>query len=289
MSQDESPDDVKISGLFSYPVKSCRGIAHERAALRASGLENDRAWMLVDPRRSPAQFITQRECAEMATIDVELLSNGSLRASKSGSDEIVVASPLAANALIKVKVWKSEIVALDAGDAASRWFASALGLAASAVRLVQFHPQQERKCNTYYAGDSGAHTFFADGYPVLVASDSSLADLNRRMNRDAANALPMNRFRPNLVITGLPAWDEDHIELIETENVTLKLVKPCVRCQITTTDQTSGVRLSEEPLNTLSRFRNNPDLGGVTFGWNAVVLRAGTLTLNERATIAYRF
>ncbi len=289
MTNEASPDDVKITGLFSYPVKSCRAVSHARATLATTGLANDRSWMLVDPRRLPAQFITQRECPEMATIDIDVSSDGSLRASKSGFDNLMVTLPLAANALCKVKVWGSELVALDAGDAASAWFASALGLANDAVRLVRFHPQMQRKCNALYAGDSGAHTLFADGYPVLIANEASLADLNRRIGRDATNALPMNRFRPNIVLSGLPAWDEDHIEVIETDSVTFRLVKPCVRCQVTTTDQASGSRLSEEPLNTLARFRNNPDLGGVTFGLNAVVLRGGEIDVGSAATASYRF
>jgi uncharacterized protein len=289
VSNETSPDDVRITGLFSYPVKSCRAIAHERATLLTTGLAHDRSWMLVDPRRSPALFITQRECPEMATVDIDVLPDGSLRVSKSGFGELIVQLPLATNALCKVKVWSAEVVALDVGDAAAAWFAAALGVSSTTVRLVQFHPQQQRKCNTLYAGDSGARTFFADGYPVLVTNEASLADLNQRMGRNAPSALPMNRFRPNIVVAGLPAWDEDHVELIEIDNVTLKLVKPCVRCQVTTTDQISGSRLSEEPLNTLARFRNNPDLGGVTFGWNAIVLRAGAISVGDTANPTYRF
>jgi uncharacterized protein len=146
-----------------------------------------------------------------------------------------------------------------------------------------------RECNRLHAGDSGAHTFFADGYPLLVTNIASLADLNQRMQRNAINAMSMNRFRPNIVIDGLPAWDEDHIETISIGEVELKLVKPCVRCEVTTTDQASGARLSDEPLNTLARFRNNPDLGGVTFGWNAVVIKPGQIAIADRATAEYRF
>jgi len=99
----------------------------------------------------------------------------------------------------------------------------------------------------------------------------------------------MNRFRPNIVLSGLPAWDEDHIDTISIGSATLRLVKPCVRCQVTTTDQHSGARLSEEPLVTLGRFRNNPDLGGVTFGWNAVVEGVGTIRTGASCVVEYRF
>jgi uncharacterized protein len=180
-------------------------------------------------------------------------------------------------------------VALDAGISASEWVAAKLGMNADQLRLVRFHPDMRRECNRLHAGDSGAHTFFADGYPLLVTNIASLADLNQRMQRNAINAMSMNRFRPNIVIDGLPAWDEDHIETITIGEVELKLVKPCVRCEVTTTDQASGARLSEEPLNTLARFRNNPDLGGVTFGWNAVVIKPGQIAIADRATAEYRF
>lgn len=288
MSADGSPDDVKVAGLFSYPVKSCRAVAHARAQIAITGLPQDRTWMLVDPRRSPGQFITQRECPALATIAVDVRADGSLAVSCASGGEMIVPSP-PVNALVKVKVWRSELVALDAGEAASAWFANALSLPASAVRLVQFHQQQVRQCNAFYAGDSGAHTFFADGYPLLVTNEASLADLNRRIGRNEANALPMNRFRPNLVLAGLAPWDEDFVDEITLGKVVLKLVKPCVRCVATTTDQSSGARLSDEPINTLARFRNNPDLGGVTFGWNAVVLRAGEVARGDQVVVSYRF
>jgi hypothetical protein len=99
----------------------------------------------------------------------------------------------------------------------------------------------------------------------------------------------MDRFRANVVVDGLPAWDEDFVDTLRIGEVTLKLVKPCVRCQVTTTDQRTGVVSSEEPLNTLARFRNDPDLGGVTFGWNAVVIRAGLVALGDRVAADYRF
>ena len=288
MSSNESPVDLKVAGLFSYPVKGCRGIAHAQADLLVSGLRHDREWMVVDTRHAPAQFLSQRECPLMATLTVSVSDEGGLLLASGTDDQIAIPSPTS-RALLKVKVWNHETVALDAGHAASAWFAAILGMRSGQVRLVQFHPEMQRQCSPLYAGDSGAHTFFADGYPLLITSVASLADLNARMPRDASNALPMNRFRPNLVIEGLPAWDEDHVDTISIGDVELKLAKPCVRCQVTTTDQASGARLSDEPLNTLARFRNNPDFGGVTFGWNAVVIKPGRISLSDRVTAEYRF
>ena len=287
MSANESPDDVKVAGLFSYPVKGCRVIAHASADVLASGIRHDREWMVVDTRRSPAIFLSQRECPVMATLTVTVTDSDGLLISH--NDDALAVPPPARNALLKVKVWNHETVALDAGDAASEWLNAKLGMARGQLRLVRFHPEMRRDCNRLHAGDSDAHTFFADGYPLLVTSVESLADLNMRMRRDATNAMPMNRFRPNVVIAGLPAWDEDHINTLNIGEVVLKLAKPCVRCQVTTTDQLSGAQLSDEPLNTLAKFRNNPDLGGVTFGWNAVVLKSGRISVFDRVIAEYRF
>ena len=287
MSANESPDDVKVAGLFSYPVKGCRAIAHASADVLASGIRHDREWMVVDTRRSPAIFLSQRECPLMATLTVAVTEDDGLLISS--NDSVLMVPPPARNALLKVKVWNHETVALDAGDAASDWLNAKLGMARGRLRLVRFHPEMRRYCNRLHAGDSDAHTFFADGYPLLVANVESLADLNMRMRRDATNAMPMNRFRPNVVIAGLPAWDEDHIDTLSIGELVLKLAKPCVRCQVTTTDQFSGAQISDEPLNTLAKFRNNPDFGGVTFGWNAVVIKPGRIAATDRVIAEYRF
>ena len=288
MSSNESPADLKVAGLFSYPVKGCRGVAHAQAHLLVSGLRHDREWMIVDARHSPATFLSQRELPLMATLTAVVTADGGLLLSSSNDDVCVVALP-ASNALLKVKVWSHETVALDAGDVASAWLSIKLGMKSGAARLVRFHPEMRRDCNPLHAADGGAHTFFADGYPLLVTSIASLADLNRRMGRNAASAMPMNRFRPNVVIEGLPAWDEDHVDTIVIGAVKLKLAKPCVRCQVTTTDQVSGARHGDEPLVTLAKFRNNADFGGVTFGWNATVTQPGRISITDPVTAAYRF
>ena len=286
MNMNRSPDDLKVAGLFSYPVKGCRVIAHTSADVLGSGVRHDREWMVVDTRQSPAKFLSQRECPLMATLTVAVTDDGLLISS---NGDVLTVSPPARNALLKVKVWNHETVALDAGDAASDWLNIKLGMARGRLRLVRFHPEMRRDCNGLHAGSSDAHTFFADGYPLLVTNVESLADLNVRMKRDATNAMPMNRFRPNVVIEGLPAWDEDHVDTLSIGGVMVKFAKPCVRCQVTTTDQVSGVRLSDEPLNTLAEFRNNPDFGGVTFGWNAVVIKPGRIATSDRVIPEYRF
>lgn len=283
----ESPDSVIVTGLFSYPVKGGRGIAHSTASVLTTGLKNDREWMVVDARSSPAQFITQRQCGAMAIVCVKVNDDGGLTLSTDNGDALCVEAPSRIS-LIKVKVWNHETIALDAGDAAAIWLETKLGLS-HAVRLVRFNRDMRRDCNRLYAGNSGAHTYFADGFPLLITNTASLADLNCRIGGCADSALPMNRFRPNIVIDGLPAWDEDHVDVLTLGEVVFKLAKPCVRCEVTTANQITGMRPSYEPLNTLARFRNNSEFGGVTFGWNAIVLTPGIISTGDQISAEYRF
>jgi uncharacterized protein YcbX len=256
-----------VAGLFVYPVKSCRGIAPQRAIVAVPGFEHDRAWMVVDPRESPMRFLTQREIPRMALIRTEL-----------ASDALVLEAPEAPATRIPLDlagspnhavVWRSTVDVFDQGDDAARWLSEFTG---RTVRLVRFDQRTERFCNPEFAGDTGAHTQFADGYPILVISSASLADLNQRLEAIGESPLPMNRFRPNLVIDGLEAYDEDHLAALRIGDVELRLVKPCTRCQITTTDQDTAA-VGRQPLALLGSYRNDPRFGGVSFGMNAVVTR----------------
>lgn len=288
MTDTESPIDLTVDGLFSYPVKGMRGVALGATMMATTGTQHDRRWMLVDPRQTPAQFLSQRELPAMATLEASVNAQGELTLSLSGGAPIHIHG--ADYATVRtVKVWNFETLAEDAGDDAADWCARALARPMGSVRLVRFDTARTRLCNAAYAGDSGAHTWFADGYPVLVANAASLDDLNARIVTRGGQRLPMDRFRPNLVVHGLPAWDEDFVDTLTIGAVVLKLVKPCVRCLVTTTDQQSGHRLGSEPLDTLSTFRNDADFGGVTFGWNAIVVTAGAIRTGASVRAAYRF
>jgi uncharacterized protein YcbX len=279
-----------LSGLAVYPVKSCRGIAVPRARMAARGLmldngaipAGDREWMIVDDE---GRFISQREVPLLALVETAITEVG-LRLSIRGHAPIDV--PFAPrDAAREVVVWSSTVHAHDAGPQVAAWLAAALGVAA---RLVRFDPAHERRCNPQFAGDSGAHTMFADAYPLLVTGEASLADLNERLGAKSHAALPMNRFRPNLVLSGLPAFEEDHLDALEVDGVVIKLVKPCTRCTIPTTDQATAVR-GDEPLATLAGYRMNDTLEGVTFGMNAIVV-AGTgleLAVGSAVHCTYKF
>jgi uncharacterized protein YcbX len=284
-----------ITALDVYPVKGCRGIGLARAAVTVRGLvvpagghgdghgPGDREWMIVD---GAGRFVTQREHPRLALIETAL-AGGALRLSSPGLTPLAIPLAPAAGVTREVVVWRSSVPAHDAGAVAADWLSAFLGVA---VRLVRFDPAHERRCNPDYAGASGAHTAFADGYPVLVIGEASLADLNARLAARAAPALPMNRFRPNVVLAGLDAYDEDHLDTIAADGVVLKLVKPCTRCQITTTDQDRATRGSE-PLATLAGYRNDVTQGGVTFGMNAIVVAGagGELAAGTSAMCTYRF
>jgi uncharacterized protein YcbX len=156
--------------------------------------------------------------------------------------------------------------------------------------MVRFDDRVPRPCNPDYVGATGATTLFADGYPVLVIGRASLDDLNARLAACGVPAVPMNRFRPNLVLDGLDPYDEDHLDTITSGPVTLKLVKPCTRCEITTTDQDTA-RRNLEPLRTLASYRRDDRFAGVTFGMNAIVVAGAgaTLAVGDAADGAFRF
>lgn len=261
---------AKIAGLFVYPVKSCRGIALPSAELTERGLAHDREWMIVD---AAGRFVSQRELPRLALIGTAL-SDGTLALTASGRAPLTI--PLdPSDDRRPVTVWRDTIRAIDEGDGAARWLS---GWCGRELRLVRFDPDVRRTGNRAYVGDSGAHTGFADAYPLLVLTEASLAELNTRLS----SPLPMNRFRPNVVLSGTEAYDEDHIDEIAAGTIRLKLVKPCTRCQITTTDQATGERASE-PLATLATYRMNAALEGVTFGVNAIVAAGAGATLRVGA------
>jgi MOSC domain-containing protein len=251
-----------VSGLFVYPVKSTRGIARERVRLMSRGLEWDRHWMLVDAKGT---FLSQRTHPQLARI-VPQLTASALELRAPGMPVLTV--PLAADGeRIAVRVWKDACTGSDQGAHAHAWASEVAG---QAVRLVRIAPEMGRVANPEYAGPSPAPMAFADGYPVLVCNESSLEDLNTRLPQ----RIGMERFRPNVVLRGLPAWAEDGIEALTIGAVTLRLVKPCTRCAIPSVDQLTGER-SMDPLPVLRQFRFDRKLLGVTFGENAVIA-AGT-------------
>ena len=271
--------ELVISGLFVYPIKSCAGTALSEAQLTATGLRNDRRWMLVNEQE---RFITQREQGRLALITPTVVADG-LHINAPGMATLKV-SGNSKTAPCSVSVWKDQCNAYDEGRDEASWFSDFLG---EPVRLVRFADDQQRISNREWTGDVDALNQFSDGFPILVISTASLADLNARL----ATALPMNRFRPNLVIDGLPAYGEDDVYEFSAGEVRLRIVKPCTRCKITTTNQATGIAQGPEPLDTLRGYRLDKVLRGVTFGQNAIIAAGvgSRLQLGQSVTAKLRY
>lgn len=265
-----------VEALNIYPVKSARGIPLDSVTLAATGFEWDRQWMVIDATDA---FITQRTHPRLAVVE-PCLEADALRLSAEGLGSVRVPF-MRDDEPRTVQVWNDSCIAQDQGDEPSEWLSEAVG---DAVRLVRAGPRMVRDANPRYAGPHRAPVTFVDGYPILVCNRASLEDLNARMPAP----VPMGRFRPNLVLEGLPPFAEDRIAAIEIGAVTLRLVKPSTRCVITSTDQRTGER-STNPLPTLRQFRFDKTLKGVTFGENAVIAAGVGLQISVGAPCIPRF
>lgn len=260
-----------LAALAIYPIKSCAGLPLPEALLVETGLEFDRAWMVVDEH---GDMLTQREWPRMALVQPQFRHS-----------ELVLRAPgmLALHlrldtveAPTRVRVWEDVVKAYEMGALAAQWFSDFLGCRA---RLVRFDPEERRLSAPEWTGEVQAQNAFSDGFPLLVANQASLDELNRRLAARGAAPVTMQRFRPNLVFsgTGLSAFDEDHIDTLDITTgqgvVQLRLVKPCVRCSIPNVDPQTAL-MAHEPGDTLAGFRADARMkGGITFGMNAVVIK----------------
>lgn len=258
-----------VTELVIYPIKSCAGIPVQQATFGVSGLcsngVHDREWMLVTRE---GLFLTQREYPRMALIQPRI-DGDALEVSAPGMPPLRL--PLAHDnhaPTVAVQIWDDHVQAADCGDAAAAWFADVLR---GPCRLVRFRPEIQRPTSTKWTGGVPAETRFADGYPILVIGQASLDDLNAKLAQAGRAQLPMNRFRPNLVVDGLEAFEEDFVESFSTSDLALRPVKPCARCPIPAIDQATGIP-GPDPLDILQSYRANPRMdGAVCMGMNCVV------------------
>jgi uncharacterized protein YcbX len=264
-----TPDvTARIARLFVYPVKSCAGVEVTQALLTETGLDLDRAWMVVDAQ---GEFVTQRELPRMALVRPQF---------KHG--EVVLRAPgmlalhLAVDRVeqpLKVRIWDDEVEAFDMGDLAAQWFSDFLG---KRLRLARFDPDHRRLSKPQWTDGLEALNQFSDGFALLVISEASLQGLNQRLMAAGRGAVAMERFRPNLVLSGLEAHDEDRLDVLriatEDGEIQLRLVKPCQRCSIPNIDPASA-EIDPQVGDVLQAYRQNERLSGaVTFGMNAIVL-----------------
>jgi len=282
-----TPDvSATISRLFVYPIKSCAGVEVTEAVLTDTGLDLDRAWMVVDEQ---GEFVSQRELPRMALVRPQLKHY-----------EVVLRAPgmlalhlniEAVEAPVRVRVWDDEVAAFDMGDIAAQWFSDFLG---AKLRLVRFDPEHRRLSSMKWTQGVEAPNQFSDGFPLLVASEASLDELNRRLAEAGHAPVGMERFRPNIVLSGVQAHDEDRMDVMRiaaAEEVQLRPAKPCARCPIPNIDPATAQSTSAVS-DTLQAYRRNDIVdGAVTFGMNLIVLQGAdqTLRAGQAVTADWRF
>lgn len=314
-----------LSELHLYPIKSCAGIALQEATLTPMGLMSagiyDRQWMVVDV---DGEAMTQREFPLMALIvpcivvsarntnaDAEIDRDVTLVLS--APDMSPLSLPLAradgaTATCASVQIWDDQVDACDCGDAAAQWFSAVIG---RPCRLVRFASDAERYASTKWTDGLAVPTHFSDAFPLLIIGDGSLEDLNQKLIAQGRAALSMNRFRPNIVIGDLPAFEEDFAESytldasvstnvntvtnrnkiadkntdVSAKKIILKSAKPCVRCTMPSVDQTTGI-CGPDPIDILCTYRANPKVDdGICFGMNAIVLEGAGCVVRVGQTV----
>ncbi|MEL6695574.1 MAG: MOSC N-terminal beta barrel domain-containing protein [Bacteroidota bacterium] len=264
---------MKLTGIYCYPIKSLGGIALAETEVNERGIAYDRRWMLVDP---DGQFLTQRSSTELALFSVDFESDH-LRIDHRMSRSAPLWVPLhpTEGTPMTVQVWDDRVEAIQCGTEADTWFSQLLR---RPVHLVYMPDQSPRQIDPAYAPD-GANVSFADGYPILILGEATLADLNDRLD----TPVPMNRFRPNLVFEGGHAGDEDSFDEVQIGAAVLKGTKPCARCQVITINQDTGEK-GQEPMRTLSTYRREGNK--VLFGMNMYPMVQGKLTVGDELILA---
>jgi uncharacterized protein YcbX len=264
---------LRVAGLFTYPVKSCAGLAHDSIALDARGPLWDRRWMVVGP---DGVFLTQRELPRLAVVRPRLEAEELVLCA--GGGETRVPLRRGAGETRRVRVWEDECEAWDEGDEASGLLSEHLGTPARLVRMAE---EFVRPVDPGYALRP-SQIGFADAYPLLVVTEGSLEELNRRLEERFTSPVPMSRFRPNVVLTGCAPFAEDDWKALRIGETTLDLAKPCGRCATTRVDQARGVvHDPREPLAALATFRLRDQ--NVLFGQYAIHRAPGRIAVGEEA------
>lgn len=263
---------MQVSQLYIYPIKSLGGIALQTVEITDRGFKYDRRWMLIDNNN---RFISQREVAAMALLKVNITSSG-LEVFHTGNKEDIFTIPFGPyNGLpVTVSVWDASCNASLVSDEANAWFSNKLGID---CRLVYMNDEDKILIDEQYNINNHINSF-SDGFPILIASEASLNDLNSRLDEP----LPMNRFRPNLVISGSKAFEENEIKEFKIGDIEFFGVKPCARCVITTIDQSTAVK-GKEPLKTLATYRNYNNK--ILFGENVIAMQTGIISIGDAVQV----
>jgi len=262
---------MHVSSLFWYPIKSCRGLAADTVRLDDRGIVGDREYLVVDP---DGRFLTQREHPRLALVSPEPgVERFAVSAPGQGRCEW---RPQEAGVRVSVTVWDDRCVGIDQGDIAAGWFSTVLG---APCRLVRFAADTPRFVDPAHAVSSHDQVAFSDGYPLLLVTAASLDVLNQRLG----TPVPLDRFRPNIVVRGARAHEDDRWARIRIGAVAASVVKPCIRCRITTTDQATA-EVGAEPLRTLRTYRFLRGTG-VWFGQNVIHQGPGVLRTGDPVSV----
>jgi uncharacterized protein YcbX len=260
----------RLASLHVYPIKGAAGISPREWEVDRRGLRYDRRWMLVEPS---GEFLTQREVPELALVRPRIEPPHLVVEAPAMTELRLPLHPMGGRRK-RVRIWNDRVEALLPDQRADQWFTDYLG---TPTGLAWLPEEADRPVDRAYA-EAAHQVSFADGFPFLVIGQESLDDLNRRL----AVPLPMNRFRPNLVVAGAEPFAEDDWRRVRIGELELDVVKPCARCVVTTTDQQTAER-GVEPLRTLATYRRID--GKVVFGQNALHDRPGRLAQGDRVTV----
>lgn len=263
---------LTLASIHIYPIKSLGGFEVSEAKLTDRGLEHDRRWMLVDEE---GMFISQREVPALACLHTSPNGVGIEVTDVRNEEQIIIPWKIDHGDRSRAQVWSDKITLLHYAEA-DEWFSDRLN---SRIRLMHLPDSTKRRTDGRYASSLNS---LSDGFPYLIASQASLDDLNERLLNEGKQPVGMERFRPNLVIAGGEAFQEDQWREISIGTVPFSLVKPCARCVIVTIDQTTGA-LGKEPLRTLATYRSRRNK--IYFAMNAVARGEGVLSVGDPITI----
>lgn len=267
---------VRLAAIHIYPMKAARAVDLSESLVEPWGLAGDRRWLLVDEN---GRFISQREEPSLARVVIRYgPAAASIGVSADGFPSGQVAVPADGAQMLNVRVMRSLVLAAAAGAEADAWFSAYLG---RPVRLVFLDDPTRRLVDPAY-GRPGDTVSFADGYPLLLTSTGSLDELSRWLAEDGERPVPMTRFRPSAVVTGAPPWAEDRWRRIRIGDVPFRVVKPCGRCVVTTTDQVTGER-GRQPLTMLGRRRRFGQQ--LVFGQNLIPDAGGVIRVGDPVEI----
>ena len=268
-----------LASVHIYPLKGCRAVDLAESAVEPCGLAGDRRWLLVN---SDFRFINQRKHPSLARLTVRYGPGADITVSSDGYPSLRIPAPGQAAGpapeMLTVSVWRSIVLAAAAGPAADAWFSAYLG---EPVRLVYLDDTTRRAVNPEFGAD-GDVVSFADGHPLLLTSATSLGQLGDWLAAEGERPVPMNRFRPSVVVTGFEPWAEDRWRRLRIGTVSFRVAKPCGRCLVTTTDQVTGER-GRQPLAMLGRRRRVGK--ALHFGQNLIPDSPGLIRVGDPVEI----